>query len=77
MERERHLDWDGCLNARDLGGLPTVSGRATRWRAVVRADNVDRLTALANSDASSGEAHPRRRFTALASPLIALRSVAP
>ncbi len=45
MERERHLDWDGCLNARDLGGLPTVSGRATRWRAVVRADNVDRLTA--------------------------------
>lgn len=43
VERERHLDWAGCLNARDLGGLPTGDGRTTRWRAVVRADNLDRL----------------------------------
>jgi hypothetical protein len=41
----RRLDWDGCLNVRDLGGLPTVDGAATRLGAVVRADNLDRLTA--------------------------------
>lgn len=41
----RHLDWQGCFNVRDLGGLPTVDGRTTRWRAVVRSDAVDRLTA--------------------------------
>jgi protein tyrosine/serine phosphatase len=40
----RHLDWDGCFNVRDLGGLPAAGGRATRWGAVVRADAVDRLT---------------------------------
>src|SRR5262249_47969420 len=40
----RHLDWAGCVNVRDLGGLPTSDGRTTRWRAVVRADNLDRLT---------------------------------
>jgi protein-tyrosine phosphatase len=41
----RHLDWDGCFNVRDLGGLPAARGRRTRWRAVVRSDAVDRLTA--------------------------------
>jgi len=40
----RLLHWDACLNARDLGGFPTRDGRATRWRAVVRADNLCRLT---------------------------------
>jgi protein tyrosine/serine phosphatase len=42
--RERHLDWDGCFNVRDLGGLPTVDGRLTRRGAVVRADSLDDLT---------------------------------
>jgi protein tyrosine/serine phosphatase len=41
----RHLDWDGCLNARDLGGLRTVDGRVTRRGAVVRSDNPAYLTA--------------------------------
>ncbi|HEY7619754.1 MAG TPA: tyrosine-protein phosphatase [Solirubrobacteraceae bacterium] len=41
----RHLDWDGCFNVRDLGGLRAADGRQTRWGAVVRADAVDRLTA--------------------------------
>ena len=41
---ERHLDWDGCCNARDLGGLRTVDGRETRRGAAVRADAPDRLT---------------------------------
>ena len=42
---ERHLGWRQCLNARDLGGLPTVSGGRTRRGAVVRSDCLDRLTA--------------------------------
>ncbi|GIE28088.1 protein-tyrosine-phosphatase [Actinoplanes italicus] len=44
MEIDRHLDWDGCLNVRDLGGLPTRDGRVTRRGEVVRADSLDRLT---------------------------------
>ena len=32
------------MNARDLGGLPTVDGRETRRRALVRADTLDGLT---------------------------------
>ena len=40
----RHLAWDGCFNVRDLGGLPAVDGRWTRWRAVVRADALDGLS---------------------------------
>ncbi|MFJ3790602.1 tyrosine-protein phosphatase [Kitasatospora sp. NPDC090091] len=42
---DRTLVWDGCLNVRDLGGLPTTDGARTAHRAVVRADNLDRLTA--------------------------------
>jgi protein-tyrosine phosphatase len=38
------LDWDGCLNVRDLGGLPTADGRRTRFRRLVRADNLDALS---------------------------------
>ncbi|MFF8830893.1 tyrosine-protein phosphatase [Streptomyces sp. NPDC015131] len=44
MTGDRHLDWDGCFNVRDLGGVPTEDGRATRRGAVVRADSLDRLT---------------------------------
>jgi protein-tyrosine phosphatase len=44
VHNDRHLNWGGCWNARDLGGLPTASGRATRWAAVVRADALDGLT---------------------------------
>ena len=44
MSVDRHLDWDGCFNARDLGGLSTDDGRQTRWRALVRSDSLDGLT---------------------------------
>ena len=44
MSPDRHLDWDGCFNVRDLGGLQTVDGRRTRWGAVVRGDAPGRLT---------------------------------
>jgi protein-tyrosine phosphatase len=39
------LAWDGCINVRDLGGLPTEDGRSTRFRSVVRADNIRVLSA--------------------------------
>jgi protein-tyrosine phosphatase len=38
------LAWEGCVNVRDLGGLPTEDGRRTRLGGVVRSDNVRRLT---------------------------------
>ena len=38
------LDWEGCLNVRDLGGLLTEDGRRTRLGGVVRSDNVRKLT---------------------------------
>ena len=44
MSRERCLRWDACLNVRDLGGYPTAGGGRTRWRALVRADTLSRLT---------------------------------
>jgi protein-tyrosine phosphatase len=40
----RDLDWDGCVNARDLGGLPTVDGGVTRRRALIRSEALDRLS---------------------------------
>jgi protein tyrosine/serine phosphatase len=42
---ERHLDWTGCFNVRDLGGLPAAAGRRTAWGALVRADSLTRLDA--------------------------------
>ena len=44
LTTERDLHWDGCVNARDLGGLPTADGRVTRRGALVRSETVDRLT---------------------------------
>jgi hypothetical protein len=35
---ERVLWWDGCVNVRDLGGLPLAGGGETAHRVVVRAD---------------------------------------
>lgn len=40
----RRLDWDGCYNARDVRGYETTGGRTVRWRALLRADNLSRLT---------------------------------
>ncbi len=39
----RTLTWDGCINVRDLGGLPTEDGAGTRFGVVIRADNIRRL----------------------------------
>ena len=40
---ERHLVWPDLLNARDLGGLSTTAAEHTKWRCVVRADNLNKL----------------------------------
>jgi protein-tyrosine phosphatase len=40
----RHLQWPGCRNVRDLGGLPTAHGGRIRRGALVRADALERLT---------------------------------
>jgi hypothetical protein len=40
----RILAWDGCVNVRDLGGLPLEDGGETRFRVIVRADDVAGLS---------------------------------
>jgi protein-tyrosine phosphatase len=45
LSRDRILVWDGCVNVRDLGGLPLEGGGETRFGVVVRADSVRGLTA--------------------------------
>jgi len=41
---ERAIDLDGCVNFRDLGGYPTASGRALRWRVLYRSDALHALS---------------------------------
>jgi protein-tyrosine phosphatase len=43
-ERARLLDWEGCFNARDVGGYPTADGGRVRWGALLRSDLICRLT---------------------------------
>jgi protein-tyrosine phosphatase len=42
---ERHLPLPGTRNVRDVGGYPARGGRRTRWRTLLRSDQLDRLTA--------------------------------
>ena len=42
--RARLLNFPSLLNARDLGGYPTLDGSQTRWRSLVRADDLAQLT---------------------------------
>jgi len=42
----RALQWEGLLNVRDLGGIPTEDGGETRFGVIVRSDNVRRLRDL-------------------------------
>ncbi len=41
---KRLLDFPALLNARDLGGYPTVDGSKTRWRSLLRSDDLAQLT---------------------------------
>ncbi|MEU4196265.1 tyrosine-protein phosphatase [Kribbella sp. NPDC026611] len=38
------LDWPGCRNARDVGGLPTADGRTIRSGVLIRSDSLQYLT---------------------------------
>ncbi len=40
---QRHLRWDTCYNARDLGGHITDDGVTIRWGVLIRTDSVGRL----------------------------------
>src|SRR3984893_60131 len=44
-DQKRLLHFPNLLNARDLGGYSTVDGAQTRWRSLVRADDLAQLTA--------------------------------
>jgi protein-tyrosine phosphatase len=43
-ESDRLLAWEGCVNVRDVGGLPLEDGGVTRSGAIVRADDVHKLS---------------------------------
>jgi protein-tyrosine phosphatase len=43
-EAKRLLDFPSLLNARDLGGYPTIDGADTRWRSLLRSDDLAQLT---------------------------------
>ena len=52
---------DGAVNARDLGGLPTVDGHHTRGGVLLRADNLAKRLGLQRQwlhARSLGFAHP-------------------
>ncbi len=43
-EPSRSLEFDGCVNFRDLGGYPTVDGHRLGWRRLFRADGLSKLS---------------------------------
>jgi len=45
QEQSRALEFPDLLNARDLGGYPTTDGAHTRWRSLLRADDLSQLNA--------------------------------
>lgn len=45
QQLKRALDFPDLLNVRDLGGYPTTDGATTRWRSLLRADDLAQLTA--------------------------------
>lgn len=40
----RTLEFEGCVNFRDLGGYRTLDGRMVAWRRLFRADGLNKLT---------------------------------
>jgi protein-tyrosine phosphatase len=44
-DARRRLDFPQLLNARDLGGCATLDGGETRWRSLLRADDLTQLDA--------------------------------
>ena len=46
----RVLNWDGCLNVRDLGGLEIGDQTQTAYGAFIRADTLSKLTSQGRAD---------------------------
>lgn len=46
----RHLPLDGTRNLRDVGGYPAAGGRRTRWRTLLRSDELTVLPAHAQAE---------------------------
>jgi protein-tyrosine phosphatase len=46
QEQSQALHFPDLLNARDLGGYPTTDGAHTRWRSLLRADDLSQLSEL-------------------------------
>ncbi len=46
----RHLPLDGTRNVRDVGGYPCAGGRRTRWRTLLRSDELTRLPGHASEE---------------------------
>jgi protein-tyrosine phosphatase len=46
----RHLPIHGTRNVRDVGGYPTADGRRTRWRTLLRSDELTQLPPHAVED---------------------------
>ncbi|MCJ7710626.1 MAG: tyrosine-protein phosphatase, partial [Chloroflexi bacterium] len=40
---DRHIVLDGTRNVRDVGGYPAAGGRRTRWRTLLRSDELTRI----------------------------------
>jgi len=43
-EQARRLPWDGCSNARDVGGYPIANGGLIPKQTLIRSDSLHRLT---------------------------------
>lgn len=41
---KRELIFQGSFNTRDLGGIPNTNGMTTRWRSIIRSDEIDHFT---------------------------------
>ena len=46
----RHLPFEGTRNLRDVGGYPAAGGRRTRWRTLLRSDELTVLPDAAQAD---------------------------
>jgi protein-tyrosine phosphatase len=46
----RHLPFEGTRNLRDVGGYPAAGGRRTRWRTLLRSDELTVLTQEAQAE---------------------------
>jgi protein-tyrosine phosphatase len=44
QDTKRLLEFPSLLNARDLGGYPTTDGSQTRWRSLLRSDDLAQLS---------------------------------